>query len=39
VFCPRLVIVARIFTERAENALEIVIVFKANVLLNNSDTS
>ena len=39
VFAPRLVIVARTFTERAENALKIVLVLKANVLLNNADTS
>jgi hypothetical protein len=39
VFAPRLIIVVRSFTERAENAFKIVVVLKANVLLNNGDTS
>ena len=39
VFAPRLIIVARSFTERAENAFQIVVVLKANVLLNNGDAS
>ena len=39
VFAPRLVIVARSFTERAENAFEIVVVLKPNVLLDNGDAS
>ncbi len=39
VFAPRLVIVARGFAERAENAFKIVVVLKANVLLHNGDAS
>jgi hypothetical protein len=39
VFAPRLIIVTRGFTERAENAFQIVVVLKANVLLNNGDAS
>jgi hypothetical protein len=39
VFAPRLIIVARSFTERAENAFKIVVVLKANVLLDNCDSS
>jgi hypothetical protein len=39
VFAPRLIIVARSFTERAENAFQIVVVLEANVLLNNGDAS
>ena len=39
VFAPRLIIVARTLTERPENAFKIVVVLKANVLLNNCDSS
>ena len=37
VFVPGLVIVARRFTERAQNAFQIVVVLKANMLLHNGD--
>lgn len=39
VFAPRLIIIACILTERTEDALEIVVVFKANVLFDNGDAS
>jgi len=39
VLVPRLIIIASRFTECPENALEIVLVLKANMLLNNGDTS